>query len=137
MRCHAILEKFGKVRDIFLALAQGRQIERKAIYAVIEILAESTCIDHLLKIAIGRYHNARLRLQYLAASNALKRAFFQQAQQPGLRFQSHIADLIQKERTTFGQFHLAQPARKPRWQKPLSRDQTVHYRSMSETGHRS
>ena len=54
-------------------IAQRRQIDRKHVEPVIEILAELAVLDHLLEVAVRRAHQAYIDLDRLGSADALAR----------------------------------------------------------------
>ena len=89
----------------------GGQPHREALQPVVQILAETALLHHLRQVAVGRCHHPHVGRQRLRASHPLEGAFLQQAQEFGLRLQTHVADLVEKQHPAFGQLHLAQLAR--------------------------
>src|SRR5208283_638023 len=83
-----------EVRKILVALAQGRQGQRKDVHAVIEIAAKFVFLDEFVEIAMRGDDHAHVDFNGLVAANALHFAFFKDAKQLGLHGQGHIADFV-------------------------------------------
>ena len=83
-------------------LAQRRQPDRHHVEAEEQILAEQSLSDQLLEIMVGRGDDAHIGGDQGAAADGGVFAFLQNAQQPGLRFQRHVADLVEKQAAALG-----------------------------------
>src|SRR5262245_30094739 len=96
-----VTHEIGNVVEPF---SERRQPERHDVEAVEQIFAEQTLVDLLLQIAIGRGDDPDIRLDRRAAADRGVFALLQHAQKTRLRFHRHVADLVEKERASFGLF---------------------------------
>ena len=85
-------------RDVFLPLAQRRQMDRNDIQAIEQILAEGSFGHHLLQIAVGRGDDAHVDLGRVRVADALELALLQHAQQLHLHPGAHRPDLVHEQR---------------------------------------
>src|SRR6266851_390578 len=98
----------NQVRKIFRALAQWRQLQWKNINTVEQIAPERILLHKVFEVAMRSDHDAHIYLDGLVAADALDLAFFQYAQQLCLHGYGHVADFVQKERSTVGLFEFAE-----------------------------
>src|SRR6201993_972512 len=96
-----------KRRNVFAAIAQRRQQNRKHVQTVIEIAAKFTLVRHLHEIAIGGSHQPNIDLVSPGAAQALELLFLQNAQQLRLQRRRDIPYFIKKKRALIGQFETA------------------------------
>ena len=80
-----VREGRGEKTDIVPALAQWRQLDRKDVEPVIEILAEFSFLRCLLKIPIGGGDDANVDLLRPRAAHRLKLPFLKDAEQLHLK----------------------------------------------------
>ena len=90
--------------NVFAAVTQRGQLDRKHIQAIVQIIAELPFPHHLREITIGCGHQANVHLMRPSAAQALKFLFLQYTQQFGLQGRRNIAHLIQEESALVGQF---------------------------------
>jgi ribosomal protein L18 len=88
--------KWRTKSGISSTLAQGWQAQRHDIEAIIEILAEHALADQLTQVAVGGGNDAHIGLDRRASAHSRVLALLQHAQQAGLGFQRHVADLVQE-----------------------------------------
>jgi len=88
-------------RDVVLAGAQRRNLDRDDVEAIVEVFAEATLRDQRGQIAVRSRDDAHVDLDRLLATHTLERLFFQRSQHLGLRAHTHVADLVQEERAAF------------------------------------
>ena len=96
--------------EIFLAIAQGRQMNVKHVQAEIEILPKLAVRNSLLGIFIGGREHAHVHRRFGLAAQAPDLAVLEHAQQLGLRGRRHFADFVQKERAAVGKLKAADAA---------------------------
>ena len=90
-------------RDVVLALAQRRQLDRDDVQAVEEILAELALLHHLPQIDVGRGDDAHVDLDRLHAAEPHELALLDHAQQLGLRLERDVADLVEEDAALVGE----------------------------------
>ena len=101
-------EEFARQeRDVLLALAQRRHEERHHVEAVEEIFAEVALGDLLFEILVGGGNQADVDAQGLCAADRREQLVVEGAEHLGLRFEAHVADFVQKQRTAVGAFQCA------------------------------
>src|SRR2546423_11874053 len=83
-------------RYVFLSLAQRRQVDVDDVQAVVEVLAETSLLHHLLQIAVGRGDDADVDLDRLHAAEAHELALLDDTQQLRLRLERNVADLVEE-----------------------------------------
>src|SRR3984957_2748321 len=97
------LEKIaGEERDIFFALAQGRDEKRNHVEAVEKIFAKISPGDFFFEIFVGGGDHADIDGGQFFAADRSEALFFERAQNLGLRLQAHVSDFVEKERTSAG-----------------------------------
>ena len=84
------------------ALAQCRQLQRKAVQTVVQVFAEQPGGHGAGQVAVGGADEREIDRHRLAAAERLHLALLQHAQQPRLQCQRHIANLVQKQRAALG-----------------------------------
>jgi hypothetical protein len=92
----------GQQGNIFAAVAQRRQAEIDHVEPVEEVFAEASLFDHDGQIAIGGGHDAGLDGDAMGGADGTDFLLLQRAQQLGLKVQSQLADLVEKDRASFG-----------------------------------
>ena len=100
-------KKFGQAGDVFLVIAQRRNIDRHDIQAVVEVLAERAFFERRAQVAIRGGDQAHIHFDGARAAEPLEFALLQNAQQLHLRGRRHIADFVEKKRAFVGQFEFA------------------------------
>jgi hypothetical protein len=98
---------FHKGGNIFTALSQGRQLDRKYIQTKIEITTKFAISHHLGQVTVGCSDKPNIHLVSPTATQAFEFLFLQYAKQFGLKLRRNIADLIQEERAFIGQLEAA------------------------------
>src|SRR5205085_2529568 len=105
-----VLKKMDDERvDVARALAQGGQLDRKDRQTIEQIATKTSLLDRALKVNVRRSDHTHINLQNFIAADARKLAVLQHAQQTHLRRQTHLADLIEKERAAVRLFKSAAP----------------------------
>ena len=100
----ALQEVVGEQQHVGLPLAQRRDEDREDVEAVEQVLAEAALLDRPLEILVGRGNQPDVGLQRLVAAEALELPLLQDAQQLDLRRQLHVANLVEEQRPSLGQF---------------------------------
>src|SRR4029077_2569109 len=97
--------------DVFGALAQRRQCDRKDVQPEEEVFAEAAAGDVGAQVAIGSGEDARVRAQRLAPADTLEFPFLDDAQQLGLHLERQLADFVEQYRAALRDLETAAPAR--------------------------
>src|SRR5581483_5611092 len=100
-------EKVHQQGDIFLALTQRRQVDGDDVQAVKEIFAESALTAELLQVHVGGGDDAHVYLDLLHAAQVHELAVLENAQDLGLGFQAHGADLVEENGAAISDFEQA------------------------------
>src|SRR5437763_3911322 len=96
--------------DVARPLAQGGQLDRKDRQTIEQIAAKTSLLDRALKINVRCSDHTHINLQNFVAADARELAVLQHAQQTHLRRQTHLANLIEKERAAIRLFKPAAPS---------------------------
>src|SRR5690606_22866108 len=94
----------GDQRDIFLAFAKWRNLDRKDVEAVEEIFAEAALADLFSEVLVGGRNQADVDLDRATGTDRVYLALLNRAQQLDLNACGQIADLVQEQRAAIG-FH--------------------------------
>ena len=70
--------------------------------------------DHLREIAVGRGDDADVDSERLLSADPLERAVLEHAQQPHLRVERQLANLVEEQRAAVGALEPARGAWRPR-----------------------
>src|SRR5262249_47429463 len=89
-----------EVGNVFSPLAKRRQAQGYDVEPEEQVLAEQALLDQKSKVFVRRRDDADVALDGCAATNRGVFALLEYAQQGGLRFHRHVADFIQKKRST-------------------------------------
>jgi hypothetical protein len=104
-------KKLDKVRyqgrNVFTALSQRRQLDRKYIEAKVEVTAKFAISHHPRQVAMRCSHEPNIHLVSSAAAQTFEFLFLQYAQQFGLQLRRNVADLVKEEGTFIGQLEPA------------------------------
>ena len=103
----AVNEVLGQLVDVERALAQAGQAQIDDIEAEEQILAESSALDLLLEVTIGRGDQADIDVAGAFVADPLEITLLQHAQQLALQLQRDLADLVEKQRAAVGEFEAA------------------------------
>ena len=106
---HFRKQKLNQGRNVFLVFPQRRHVNIEDIEAVVEIAAQFASRHGLVGNLIRGREHADIDRSLHFASQAAQFAILQNAQQLGLRSDRHLADLIEQERSAFGQLKAACP----------------------------
>ena len=88
--------------DIRTSLAQRRQADREHVDAIVEVLAKHAGADQRAEIAMCGRDHAHRDAQRLRAADAFEHAVLQHAQEPHLRRERQLADLVEEQRAAVG-----------------------------------
>ncbi len=94
-------------RNIFLALAQRRQMNLDRVQAEQQIFAEASAGDFGLHVGVGRGKNARIHATRGRRADAFELAGFERAQKLGLEIHRHVGDFVEEQRAAIGQLETA------------------------------
>ena len=94
-------------RDVFAALAQGRQRDRDDVEPVVQVLAEPAVFHELLEVGVARGDDACVELDGARFADALELALLQRAQQFRLQRERHQGDFVDEQRAAVGEFEAA------------------------------
>lgn len=73
-------------------------MEANNVEAMEQVFAKLVFFNQMFKVLVRGGDNSHVDFNRLVAAHAVKLAVRQHSQQPGLNFQRHIADFIQKQR---------------------------------------
>src|SRR5262249_26057000 len=128
-------EVSGEQREVLLALAQRRQLDRHHLEAEVEVLAKLPLGDRRLQVAVRRRQQADVDLDWLVGADAVDLLVLQDTQQLRLQRQRHVANLVQEQRAAAGvleaPFAHALGAREAAW---LVAEQLVLQQALVEGG---
>src|SRR6266852_6586913 len=94
-------------RNVFPALPQRWQRDRKHIQTVVEVAAKFVALHHVTQIPVGRSDEPNVHLMSPSAAQAFELLFLQDTQQFGLQAWWNIAHLVQEQRPFVGQYETA------------------------------
>src|SRR5262245_17114241 len=100
-------EVLGERQDVFLAVAQRRQVNVDDVQTIKEVFAEIAGPDGALEVGICRGDDPNVDLVRLRVSERGEFAFLDHAQQPGLGFGRDRADLVEEDRAVVGDLEQA------------------------------
>ena len=100
-------ELLGQERDILHVVAQRRHVDGDDIEAEIKVLPEFLALDRIFQTAVGGGEDADIDLDGAVASDALKFAFLQDAEELGLDLRGDFADFVKKNGAAVGQLETA------------------------------
>jgi hypothetical protein len=96
------------LRDVFLALAQGRHPEVDDIEPVEQVFAELALRDHVLQVAVrGGDHADVDDAAGAVCADLLQLAGFEEAEEQALHAQGHLADFVEEDRALVCHLELA------------------------------
>src|SRR5712692_6974459 len=97
-------EELHQHRNIFLALAQGREIYGDDIQAIEKVFAELAIAHKLLEVRVGSGDDAHVDLDFVHPAQVHELAILEHTQDLALRIHAHGADLVEKQRASIGNF---------------------------------
>ena len=86
-------------------------MDREDVQPIVEIVTKLAIGDHLFQIAVGGGDQANVGLDQLIAAQTFKLLLLQNAQQLRLKFQRHVANFVEEQRTFVRQFETPNPLR--------------------------
>ena len=95
-------ELFDEERDVFLAVAEGRNEEGDDIEAIEEVFAEVAVGDFFFEIFIGGGDDADVDVDGVGGADGEEALFVEGAEDLGLGFEAHVADLVEEEGAAVG-----------------------------------
>src|SRR5262249_45567478 len=93
--------------DIPAPIPKRRHDQRDALNAVEKVRAKAPDANLFLEGVKSRTHETRIDADFLAAADTHEAVIFEKTKKLGLRANRHLADLVEKERTSCGGFDLA------------------------------
>src|SRR5690606_7113240 len=91
----------GERGDVRAALAERRHRDREHVEAIVEVLAKRPARDGALHVLVRRGDDAHVRAQGQRPAEPLELAELKDAQELCLSRERKIADLVEKERSSF------------------------------------
>ena len=98
-------------RDVVDARPQRRQAQRHDVQPVEQVFAKPPGIDQAAQVLVGRRDDADVGALDPRAADRGEVARLEDAEQPGLRVQRHVADLVEEQCPAL---RLLEPPRRPR-----------------------
>src|SRR5579862_18793 len=99
-------KEIDQQRNIFSALAEGREFDGDYVQPIKKIFAEATIAYSLAQVYVGGGDDAHVHLYFLHSTEMHELAILQDTKYLGLRVQAHGGDLVEKQRALVG--HLEQ-----------------------------
>jgi len=96
-------EVLDEQRDVISAITKTWKLNPNYIEAIVEILTKFSLADHSMEVPMGRRDDPDVRSEALGGAEGLVFSVFQHPKQLALYFQREISDLVQEERSPFGQ----------------------------------
>src|SRR5262249_10239488 len=100
-------EVLRQQRNVFLAIAQRRQMNGEYSKAIVEVLAQAALLNGLPRLLIGGGNDANIEFEFLLAAEPADLTVFQNAQKFWLQLKRHLSNFIQEQRTSIGQLETA------------------------------
>src|SRR5207245_1055298 len=101
-------EVVNKEQDVLRAPTQGRQVHRKDVQPVVEILAKLPFGHRFAQVPVGRGNDADIDRYSLASAHPLQLVLLEDTQELDLHLGWHLADLVQKDRPAVGELKAAE-----------------------------
>ena len=121
-------KKFGERGNIFLVVAQRRNVDGDDVQAVVEILAERAFFERGAQVAIGGGDQAHVHFERFRSAEALEFALLQNAQKLHLNRGGNVADFVEEKRALVGQLEFSGLAGRRRRRTRPSRSRKVRFR---------
>ena len=102
-----IEEAVDQQRNVFLAFAQRREMQRDHVQAMEKIFAEAAFATSLVQIFVGGGEDADVHFDGFGAAEAHEFALLNHAQQLGLGFRADGGDFVEENRALIGDFEEA------------------------------
>ncbi len=100
-------EAVSQVVQIFLPLAQRRQVDGLARQPIVEILSKGALLHKRRQLTPGGRQHTDVHLDRLAAADARDDAVFQHAQEFRLELERHLADFVEENRAALGMLEMS------------------------------
>ena len=97
----------GQQRHVFQPLAQRRDVDPQHVEPVVEVLAEGALGDLFQQVPLGRGDDPHVGLDGRGAADALEDLLLDGPQQLRLLLQGDVVDVVEVERSAFGQVEAA------------------------------
>src|SRR5260370_39648033 len=91
-------------RNVFVAISQRGNIDRKNFQPVVQITPKFLVSDHLLQIAVRRRDQADIHFPRMRAAETFKFPFLDRSQELRLNLNRDTSHLIQEKRALIGEF---------------------------------
>src|SRR6185503_19793021 len=102
-----LVEVIDQERHVLETISQRRQLERNHVEPVKQIRAEVSLLDLDVQTFVRRGDQTDVNSDRVSTSNGLEALLFQPSQHLRLNLRTHVADFVEKDRRTVGQFELA------------------------------
>ena len=106
---HVLAQRFNQGRNVRTPLAQRWHPKRQHIEPVKQVFAETPFPHQGAQVARRGGDHPRIKRDHFVRAQRLNLALLQGPQQLGLQTQGHVANLVQKQGATVGQFEFAHP----------------------------
>ena len=103
----ALDEVLHQGRDVAAAVAQGRNGDWKHVEPEPQIFSKSPGLHHLRQVLVGGGNDADVHRDALGPAHALDFPMLDDPQQPHLRFERHVPDLVEQNRPLVGTLEAA------------------------------
>lgn len=95
----------GEGGDVFGPITEGRQVDGYNAQSVVQVCAERAAGDGVFEVHVGGGDDADVRHARARFTDALERAFLQEAKELGLQRRVQVTDLIEEEGAAGGCLH--------------------------------
>ena len=96
---------FSQEKDVVSPLAQGRNIDRDHLQAVVQVVTEVAGLDLAQKDLVGRRNKAHIHVDGAHCAHPPETAGVEQGQHLGLHHRIEFAHFVQKDRAAIGRFN--------------------------------
>ncbi|OIQ63547.1 hypothetical protein GALL_549120 [mine drainage metagenome] len=93
------LQQFADARLTVILVAQCRQGNREMLQPVVQVRSETALGGHRLEVSMGCAHQGKIDGLLTPSPQGLDLVVLQDAQEPRLQRQGHVADFIEKQNT--------------------------------------
>src|SRR5947207_12825112 len=97
----------GQWQDILTAISQRWQFNRRHRESIIQVLAEHSLTHGFSQIDIRRRNDAHIHPPWAGVAERRELALLNHPQQTNLRLRRNVPDLVEKNRTSIGNFKQA------------------------------
>src|SRR5580692_11551026 len=98
---------FHQRSNVFAAIPEGRQRDRKNIQTIVQVAAKFPTVYHSLEVPVRRGDEAHVYAMGTTTSETFELLFLQNTEEFGLQCEWHIADFIKEESPFVSQFETA------------------------------